>query len=378
MSGAYLDFDALQAMYPESSVGCDLCGSESSETVTSIGKIGSVGEYGALRIDVCLSCGQRYLKNRRPDQYYVDYYRTIYREVAFGDLIPSDRYVSEQLVRGKNVRTWFEAALEESGVQSSIEGSRKPSMLDHGCASGATMIDWIDNDYDCRGVDPNEPSVVASNSHAWPVAGKVDVGFGEDLPYDDGQFDVVMSLGSLEHVYSFDRTIKEIDRVLNPRGFVVIRYRSPFIYGSPLEYFNHNHFRYFDLGVHMWWCNKYGYTTIAFSSRPIEGWDNYNYIIVQKTTDLDSIRSRPLSDGFVDPSSVREYVQKRYDHFRKRASQILTMEELITGVETVDEALSVINAQPQVFLPINGGDPAINLKRLLFEARKFFEFDGQI
>jgi ubiquinone/menaquinone biosynthesis C-methylase UbiE len=49
-----------------------------------------------------------------------------------------------------------------------------------------------------------------------------DLNSGEKLPYDDGEFDVVLCIESLEHVYPTDFVLAEIRRVLKPAGNAII------------------------------------------------------------------------------------------------------------------------------------------------------------
>ena len=41
-----------------------------------------------------------------------------------------------------------------------ISGS-SGTMLDHGCASGGTMLGWLEKGWNCKGLDPHKPSVEA-------------------------------------------------------------------------------------------------------------------------------------------------------------------------------------------------------------------------
>jgi ubiquinone/menaquinone biosynthesis C-methylase UbiE len=49
-----------------------------------------------------------------------------------------------------------------------------------------------------------------------------DLNSGERLPYGDGEFDVVVCIESLEHIYPTDFTLREIRRVLKPGGTAII------------------------------------------------------------------------------------------------------------------------------------------------------------
>lgn len=49
-----------------------------------------------------------------------------------------------------------------------------------------------------------------------------DLNSGEKLPYADGEFDVVVCIESLEHIYPTDFILREIRRVLKPQGTAII------------------------------------------------------------------------------------------------------------------------------------------------------------
>jgi ubiquinone/menaquinone biosynthesis C-methylase UbiE len=49
-----------------------------------------------------------------------------------------------------------------------------------------------------------------------------DLNSGKKLPYADGEFDVVVCIESLEHIYPTDFTLREIRRVLKPGGTAVV------------------------------------------------------------------------------------------------------------------------------------------------------------
>jgi len=62
---------------------------------------------------------------------------------------------------------------------------------------------------------------------------------GEDLPFDDGQFDGVFAFAVLEHVKRPWEVAREISRVTRPGGRIWIDY--PFlqaVHGYPHHYFN--------------------------------------------------------------------------------------------------------------------------------------------
>ena len=61
------------------------------------------------------------------------------------------------------------------------------------------------------------------------------VGDGEHLPFPNGTFDYVTSLGSLEHYRSMERGLEEMARVLKPEGLACLMVPNVFWLGDVLE-----------------------------------------------------------------------------------------------------------------------------------------------
>ena len=73
----------------------------------------------------------------------------------------------------------------------------------------------------------------------------IKIGTGESLPFNDSSFDLVLSLGSLEHSYNLKKSLAEIHRTLKANGHLVIRWRSSYFWLSsrilqsqPLPFFH--------------------------------------------------------------------------------------------------------------------------------------------
>ena len=212
-------------------INCEICNKKKFKTIQNIGRIDKVGVYGYLNIVICLNCGHKFINPRFIDDFYIKYYLKKYRKIAFGFLKPTKKYLSIQKKRGEGIFNFYKSYLKKGG-----------KMLDHGCASGGTMIPWIKNGWNAYGLDPHTPSVNFGNKM---LGLKIKNCFGEKIKFKKNEFDVVKSLGSLEHSYNINESLKEIYRVLKNDGLLIIRWRSDKIIGSSLEYFNHNHYRYF-------------------------------------------------------------------------------------------------------------------------------------
>jgi SAM-dependent methyltransferase len=87
-------------------------------------------------------------------------------------------------------------------------------VLDVGC--GPQPLPWYLSDYPVEGISGIDPISEQRDHPFFFVAG-----FGEYLPWEDAQFDVVVSGGSLDHYYLLDQGLKSAFRVLRPGGHFV-------------------------------------------------------------------------------------------------------------------------------------------------------------
>ena len=246
---------------------CEICESKNLKHFRDLGRIGKPGEYGRLGICICFDCGHRFLNPRKSDNFFKKYYMKKYRKIAFGSFEPSKFYINEQYKRSNGILRYFKSKI------------KKGNFLDHGCASGATMIPWKEMGWQVFGIDPHLPSVVVGKNRL-----KLDIrhAFGEKLPFKNNFFETIMSLGSLEHSYDINKSLKEIFRVLRKNGKLIIRWRVDKIKGSPFEYYNHNHFRYFTKKTWKNILNKHGFIIKMFVSKKLEKYNTYSYILAQK------------------------------------------------------------------------------------------------
>ena len=92
--------------------------------------------------------------------------------------------------------------------------------LDVGCGGGLLAEEFARLGCRVTGVDPSERSLETARAHAQEEGLDIDYrrGVGEDLPFDDGAFDVVYCCDVLEHVDSVPKVVAEIGRVLKPGG----------------------------------------------------------------------------------------------------------------------------------------------------------------
>ena len=349
-------YSDLQKKFEKIHRNCELCGSSKSKIFQRIGRSEDPGTYGDVGITICLNCGHKMLNPRFEDNFYKAYYDEMYREVAFGDITPSDLYIEQQKKRGAGVLSFIKKNKISCG-----------KMLDHGCASGCTMIPWIEENWNCYGIDPHRPSVEMGKR----LGLNIKIASGEKLPFKDGTFKLVLSLGSLEHSYDFEASMKEIYRVLEKNGFMMIRWRSNEIFGSPLEYYNHNHYRFFTPETWKIALKKFGFQIVKKTSIKLEGWQSYSYLLVKKINKLPSTKeiNNFISKTNLNNSKIElnKIVDLRKSYFDRSQMFINIYKENNGDYYKIMHSIK----SKKLFWFFLGGEPQEILKRSYMEAKKY-------
>ena len=95
---------------------------------------------------------------------------------------------------------------------------RRPRILDVGCGTGANLL--MLSDYgDAEGVDISKDALAFCRERGLD---KVKLGAGEELPYEDGTFDLVTAFDVVEHMDDDLAGLREMRRVLRPGGRVLL------------------------------------------------------------------------------------------------------------------------------------------------------------
>lgn len=96
-------------------------------------------------------------------------------------------------------------------------------ILEVGCGSGANLWMLAKEGFSVFGLDSSSSGLQLASSHLhgkWGVEATLSVGSVTDLPYEDGYFDAVIDVVTLQHLNLDDsnRALSEIRRVLRPQG----------------------------------------------------------------------------------------------------------------------------------------------------------------
>lgn len=95
---------------------------------------------------------------------------------------------------------------------------RKPRILDVGCGTGANLL-MLSKYGQAEGVDVSEDALAFCRARG---LNEVKLGAGEELPYEDGTFDLVTAFDVVEHMDDDLAGLKEMRRVLRPGGRVLL------------------------------------------------------------------------------------------------------------------------------------------------------------
>ncbi len=96
----------------------------------------------------------------------------------------------------------------------------KAKVLDVGCGTGSFLNliqDKISDTWQYSGIDISEVAIAQGKS-LFPDL-KLALDDGSKTKYESNSFDMIVSYGSLEHFYNPGETIKEIARILKPKGY---------------------------------------------------------------------------------------------------------------------------------------------------------------
>lgn len=95
---------------------------------------------------------------------------------------------------------------------------RRPRILDVGCGTGANLL-MLSAYGDAEGVDVSEDALAFCRERGLD---HVKHGAGEELPYEDGMFDLVTAFDVVEHMDDDLAGLKEMFRVLRPGGHALV------------------------------------------------------------------------------------------------------------------------------------------------------------
>ncbi len=97
-------------------------------------------------------------------------------------------------------------------------------VLDIGCGGGALVRELADRGADVVGLEISQAQLATAVARGGPSGARYVVGRAQELPFDDGSFDVAVFMRTLHHVPPADLipALREARRVLLPGGVVYV------------------------------------------------------------------------------------------------------------------------------------------------------------
>jgi 2-polyprenyl-3-methyl-5-hydroxy-6-metoxy-1,4-benzoquinol methylase len=118
------------------------------------------------------------------------------------------------VAQGKEQRGNLQTNLDFLAETSVLKPGDK--ILEIGCGIGTIVFELARQGYDVRGTDLSRVAIEYGRSKYKDI--QLQVQPAEELGFEDGTFDVVLSFDLFEHIASIDRHVAEVRRVLKPGG----------------------------------------------------------------------------------------------------------------------------------------------------------------
>ncbi len=187
-------------------MACPLCGTTESQPRHRV--------CGYTIVD-CVRCRLTFVNPQPTGADLAGFYRTVFHTKAWYARFPQLR----------DFDYFGEAASEEAGHQSYVPLVQRlvasGSWLDVGCGHGRLASFAAASGYEAFGVDPNPLAARVAQQRLG--ADRVFVGQLEDFSPPANRFTVVSMIGTIEHLKRPLQTLREILRVLEPGGILLIQ-----------------------------------------------------------------------------------------------------------------------------------------------------------
>ncbi|HEV2912838.1 MAG TPA: methyltransferase domain-containing protein [Pyrinomonadaceae bacterium] len=136
----------------------------------------------------------------------------------FSDAAPGTRLFYERVEQHRYTKEWHIPAAAD------FARSRGLRVLEIGCGLGTDGAQFASAGADYTGVDLTEAAVELARRRfeLFGLPGQFRTADAENLDFEDESFDLVYSHGVLHHTPDTERAVREIHRVLRPRGRAVV------------------------------------------------------------------------------------------------------------------------------------------------------------
>ena len=142
--------------------------------------------------------------------------------------ISRDAYLEEDLIqnieRFKNSEEWAETFKE---ISSFIPNKKSIKVLDIGAGNGISSLAFTLSGYEVTALEPDMSNTVGSGAIKFLASyyklNNITIieAFGENLPFEDGSFDIVYGRQVMHHAHHLNNFVKEAARVLKKGGILM-------------------------------------------------------------------------------------------------------------------------------------------------------------
>ena len=251
----YLNYLNVKKFHKMKFFRCEICNEKKTKLIQK--KISwNNNNCGELPIHACVSCGFVFQNPRFDKEFYMNYYKNSYRTITLDTFTPPKNYLKDQESRGNLLYKFLKKYLPKKG-----------SMLDVGSSVGMMMKPFLKRGWRCQGNDPVKSFVdYGRNILNLPVQWMQ----SEDMKLKKNSLDLVIIMGSLEHVTDVNVVMKKIEKAIKKNGILVLEARGDPL-GNSKNFFNHSHHRYFFGNTMELIMRKYGWKPFLTTKFPITG-----------------------------------------------------------------------------------------------------------
>ena len=251
----YLNFLGMDGIEKMDFKSCEICENKNTKLIKS--KISwNNNRYGILPVHCCLNCGFIFQNPRFNKNFYSRYYGKSYGEEVILKKISIKKTIKTQKERGELLYKFLKSYLPKKG-----------SMLDVGSSIGCMMIPFIKKGWKCEGNDPFRSFVeYGKNNLGLPV----ECLQSEDMQIKKKSKDLIIIMGSLEHVYDSNLVMQKCEKAIKKNGILVLEARGDPI-GPIKNFFNQSHHRYFFGNTMELIMRKYGFEPFLTTKYPLTG-----------------------------------------------------------------------------------------------------------
>lgn len=236
---------------------CENCESKKFEIIRERVHVGKDSKKNNLfcyfPFVVCKNCSFLFQLIKFEKKFYNDYYKIIYRKRTYRRNSPSKDHIFDITQRGIYLYKFIK---EQFKIKTG-------NILDVGCSLGGMLKEFKLNGWYTKGNDPDKE---------WVNFGKklfrldLDIINAEDMNYKMNSFDVIIIIGSLEHVYDPNLVLKKCHNFLKKGGILILEGRGKPI-GNSMIGLNHNHYRIFSKKTFKSFTYKHRFKTIMVTDK---------------------------------------------------------------------------------------------------------------